>query len=129
MPLKELSFKGIFYRSLFMKLLSIKKYIYKQIDKSNIPTLITNKPIPDQLPMINDRRKMNPKKIRVSLDAFLLSFIRSILIPNTNILAEKPIPIGIRISIPLFKSFQYNKFLLNTKDIKYNNSYYLSFPK
>lgn len=118
MPLKELPFKGILYRS-FFKLRSIKIYTYKQIDKSNIPKLITNKPIPDQLPMINDRRTMTPKKIRVSLDAFLLSFIRSILIPNTNILAKKPIPIGIRIPISLFKSFQYNLFLLNTKDIKY----------
>ncbi|WP_340582425.1 hypothetical protein, partial [Staphylococcus aureus] len=98
-------FKGILYRS-FLKLRSIKIYTYKQIEKSNMPKLMTNKPIPDQLPMINDRRTMIPKKISVSFDAFLLSFITNILIPNTNILAKKPIPIGSRISIFLFKSFQ-----------------------
>lgn len=71
-----------------------------------MPKLMKNKPIPDQLPMINDRRTLIPKKISVSFDAFLLSFITSILIPNANILAKKPIPIGSRMSIHLFKSFQ-----------------------
>lgn len=93
-----------------MKLRSIKANINKQKDKSNMPKLITNKPIPDQLPMINERRTMIPKTTSVSFVAFLLSFIINMLIPNTNILAKKPNPIGIRISISVFKSFQLISF-------------------